>query len=98
MGACSDSSDVRSLEAFGALRKIELDSLAFVQRPVSILLDGGIVDENILAGRALDESVTFSSVEPLHRTLLSTHKQTPPKSVISLAVATRGLDSAKARG
>ncbi len=67
---------VARLEAFGAFEQIELDGLAFVQRAVAVLLDGREMHEYILAGGALDETVSLRPVEPLHSTLLS-HKETP---------------------
>src|ERR1039458_118118 len=68
--------DVARLETLRALEQIELDGLAFVQRAVAVLLDGREMHEDILAGGALDESVSLRAVEPLHSTLLS-HKETP---------------------
>src|SRR5271154_7193350 len=72
----SRSHYVARLEAFRAFEQIELDGLAFIQRAVAVLLDGREMHEHILAGGALDESVSFRPVEPLHSTLLS-HKETP---------------------
>jgi len=46
---------VARLEALRAFEQVELDSLAFVQRAVAVLLDGGEMHEDILAGGALDE-------------------------------------------
>src|SRR5208282_2935672 len=68
--------DVACLEALGAFEQVELDGLAFIQRAVAVLLDGREMHEDILAGGALDESVSLRPVEPLHSTLLS-HKETP---------------------
>src|SRR5580658_2417130 len=65
--------DVARLKAFRAFEQIELDGLAFIQRAVSVLLDGGKMYEDILARGALDEPVSLRPVEPLHSTLLS-HK------------------------
>src|SRR5580658_6955633 len=73
---CCCAHDVARLEAFRAFEQVELDSLAFVQRAVAVLLDGREMHEHILAGGALDESVSLRPVEPLHSTLLS-HKETP---------------------
>jgi hypothetical protein len=64
------ASDVGGAEAFGTLRTLELDSFAFVQRPVAGILNGGKVNEDILAARSLDESVALGSIEPLHNTML----------------------------
>src|SRR5208337_3734278 len=68
--------DIARLEALGAFEQIELDSFAFVQRTVAVLLDGRKMHEHILARGALDESVSLRPIEPLHSTLFS-HKETP---------------------
>ena|SRR5208282_1523368 len=65
--------DALSLQAFGALRDCELDRFAFGERSVSFRLDGGVMDENIISGSALDESIALRVVEPLHDTLFSFH-------------------------
>src|ERR1039458_9295857 len=83
--------DVARLEALRAFEQIELDSLAFVQRAVTVLLDGGEMHEHILARGALDKSVSFRPVEPLHSTLLS-HKETPfPSSLRIILPSLAGL-------
>ena len=41
---------VGRLEPFRALDAFELYRFAFVERAVAVLLDGGVVHENILAG------------------------------------------------
>jgi hypothetical protein len=69
-----DLGDVFSLEAFGALADLKLDKLAFVQRLVAVHLDGGEVNENILARLALNEPVPLGSVEPLDDTLFSSQR------------------------
>jgi hypothetical protein len=61
--------DVRRLQALGAARDFELNRLAFAQRFVTLRHDGGKVDENVLAGLALDESKAFAGVKPLHCSL-----------------------------
>jgi hypothetical protein len=40
--------------------------LAFVQRFVSISLNGGEVHEDVFAGLALDESEALAGIKPLH--------------------------------
>src|ERR1039457_6047185 len=74
--SCRCAHDVARLKAFWAFEQVELDGLAIVQRAVAVLLDGREMHEHILAGGALDESVSLRPVEPLHSTLLS-HKETP---------------------
>jgi hypothetical protein len=65
--------DALSLEAFGAFSDGKLHRFAFVERTVSFGLDGGVMDENIISGSALDKTITFRVVEPLHYTLFSIH-------------------------
>jgi|SRR5579875_2070988 len=60
---------VRSLQALGAAGDFEFNRLAFVQRLVAFSLYGGEVDENVLAGLALDESEALTAVEPLNGSL-----------------------------
>jgi hypothetical protein len=60
---------VRSLQALGAAGNFEFNRLAFVQRFVAFSLNSGEVDENVLAGLALDESKALTSVEPLYGSL-----------------------------
>jgi hypothetical protein len=71
VGLCAGN--VRCLKAFRPFQQIELDSLTFIQSPVTVLLNRGEMYEYILSGGALDETISFSPVEPLHYTLLS-HK------------------------
>jgi len=71
LGVAAD--DVRRLQTFGALEQLELYNLAFVEGAISVLLDHGEMDEHVFAGGALDESVSFGSVKPLHCTLLFIH-------------------------
>src|SRR4051794_34146751 len=59
------------LKALGALEQVKLDGLAFVERTISVLLDRGEVNENILSCGALDKSISFRPVKPLHCTFLS---------------------------
>ena len=66
-----EASDVRSLQTLGTAGDFEFNRLAFVQRLVPIRLDSGKVDENVLAGLALDESIALAGVEPLHCSLFS---------------------------
>src|ERR1700751_28324 len=69
---CADY--IARLEPLWPLEQIELDRLTFIQRTVSVLLDGGEMNEHVLTSGALDESVSLRPVEPLHSTLLS-HKE-----------------------
>ena len=69
--------DVLRLKAFGALFDFELDLLSFIQRFVTITLNGGKMYEHILARLALNKAKTFRSVEPLHGTLFFAHGAPP---------------------
>jgi hypothetical protein len=46
---------------------IELNPLAFFQVSVSVALDGGVMDENVLATLTLDKAVAFAAVKPFDR-------------------------------
>jgi len=61
--------DVRGLQALGAGGNLELNRLPFVQRLISLRLNRGEMNEDVLAGLALDESVALAGVEPLHCSL-----------------------------
>lgn len=67
------------METFWPLQQVELHRLSFVQRAVPVLLDGGEMDEHILATGPLDEAVALGPIEPLHCSLFSciTHNCTP---------------------
>lgn len=65
--------NVGGLQALGAADNLKLDRLAIVQAPVSIRLDRGEMDENVLSGLALDETITLTGVEPLHCSLFFAH-------------------------
>jgi hypothetical protein len=66
---CAD--DVCRLKAFGALEQVKLHGLTLVERAVAVLLDRGEVHEYIFHRGALDKSIPFRPVEPLHCTFLS---------------------------
>jgi hypothetical protein len=66
-----ESGDVRSLQTLRPAGDFEFNRLSFVQRPIPLRLDRGEMDENVLAGLALDEPISFAGVEPLHYSLLS---------------------------
>src|SRR5271157_830769 len=61
--------DVRCLQALGAGGHFELNRLAFVQRLISLRLNRGEMDEDVLAGLALDESESLAGIEPLYCSL-----------------------------
>jgi len=62
---------VSGLQAFRAGCYFKLHCLALVQRFIAAGLNGGKVNEHILSGFALNESVTLAGIEPLHGTLFS---------------------------
>ena len=63
--------DVRRLESFGALQQIKLHGFTFVERAVTVLLDGGEVHEYIFSRGALDKSISLRPIKPLHCSFLS---------------------------
>ena len=63
--------DVRCLQALRAGGNFKLNRLAFVQRFVPFRLNRGEVDEDVLAGLALDESESLAGIEPLDCSLFS---------------------------
>src|SRR6266567_6322313 len=71
-----DAENVGRAQPFGALLAFKLNGLAFIQGLVTLLLDGGEVDEDIFARVALDEAITLGAVEPLHYTLFL-HARSP---------------------
>ena len=66
-----EARDVRSLQALWTPRDFEFNSLALVQRLVSLSLNRREMNENIFARLALDEPKTLAGVEPLHCSLFS---------------------------
>jgi len=60
---------VRGLQTLGPTGDFEFNRLTFVQRLISLRLNRGEMDENVLAGLALDESKSLAGVEPLYRSL-----------------------------
>jgi hypothetical protein len=64
-----EGGDARCLQALGAGGHLELNRLPFVQRFVPLRLNRGEVDENVLAGLALDESKALAGIEPLNCSL-----------------------------
>src|ERR1700692_3595796 len=64
-----ESGDVCGLETLWTTSDFKLNRLAFVQRFVSISLNGGEVYEYVFAGLALDESKALAGVKPLYGSL-----------------------------
>ena len=61
--------NVGSLQALGAADNLEFNGLSLVERAIAVRLDGGEMDEHVLAALALDESKALASVKPLHCSL-----------------------------
>src|SRR3954453_11708758 len=61
-----DRHDVRGLSALGALHDLELNTLTFGQRLVTLLGDRREVDEKIFAALTLDEPIPLLVRAPLH--------------------------------
>jgi hypothetical protein len=66
-----EAGDVRCLQTLGATGNFEFNRLAFVQRLISLRLNGGEMNENIFAGLALNEPESLAGIEPLHCSLFS---------------------------
>src|ERR1043166_3575241 len=65
----SDLLDVRGLEALRPVYDLEFHRVALTQRAEAVRLDGGMVDEDILATVLRDEPEALRVIEPLYRTL-----------------------------
>jgi hypothetical protein len=78
---CEDRSalwrNVLGLQSLGSLLHFELDLLPFVQRLITVALNGREVHKNILSRLALDKSIALRRVEPLNGTLLFAHGYSP---------------------
>ena len=70
--------DVAGLRSLGSLFDIELDLLTFGQVTETVALNGGEMDEHVLASWALDETETLVTVEPLDCTNYSFRHFLPP--------------------
>ena len=61
--------NVGSLQALGALDNLEFNGLSLVEGAIAVRLDGGEMDEDVLAALALDETKALAGVKPLYSTL-----------------------------
>src|SRR6185312_7390296 len=61
--------NVLSLPALGPFDHVELDGLAFLERTEAVALDGGVVDEDVLAVRPREKSKALGIVKPFHCSL-----------------------------
>jgi hypothetical protein len=82
--------NVGSLQALGAADNLEFNGLALVERAIAVRLDGGEMDENVLASLALDETKALAGVKPLDCTLFF-HKCSFSKLKLSDALFFRDL-------
>jgi hypothetical protein len=57
---------VGSLQTFGTLFNREFHRLPFFQTTVSVHLDGGKVDENILTVITANKTIAFGGIKPLY--------------------------------
>lgn len=64
-----ESLNVLSLPALGPFDHVELDGLAFLERTEAVALDGGVVDEDVLAVWPGEESEALGIVKPFHCSL-----------------------------
>jgi len=61
--------NVGSLQALGAADNLEFNGLSLVEGAIAVRLNGGEMDENVLASLALDETKALAGVKPLHCSL-----------------------------
>jgi hypothetical protein len=57
---------VLCLPALGALGDVELNALAFLKRTEAVRLDGGVMDEDVLAVFAAQKSKSLGVIKPLN--------------------------------
>ena len=65
-GCGLDAFDVLCLPALGAFHDVELNLLTFLQAAKPVCLDGGEVNENVLAILAADKTIALGIVKPLY--------------------------------
>jgi hypothetical protein len=65
-GCGLDALDVLCLPAFGAFDYVKLNLLTFLKAAEAVGLNGGEVNENVLAVLAADESIALGIVKPLY--------------------------------
>ena len=67
------------LPAFRPLYNIKLDRLTLFQGAESVALNGGVMNEHVVAIGAADESEALGIVKPFHCSLLHNHSFCCPK-------------------
>jgi len=58
--------NVSGLRAFGALHNLKLDWISFLQCPIAVACDCGVVDKDVGTIVAPDEPISFRIIEPLY--------------------------------
>jgi hypothetical protein len=61
---------VRGQKALGTFQELEFHGFSFVEGPVAVFLDRGKMHEYVLTGGALNEAISFGSIEPFDCSLL----------------------------
>ncbi len=61
--------DFAGLKALVAVREVELDLFACVQAPIPVLLDNGVVNEDVIAAVLGDEAISLGIVKPFDLSL-----------------------------
>jgi hypothetical protein len=89
-----DLRDFLSLKALGTLDNGEFHLLSFLESPISISLNGGVMDENISTGIPLNKSVPLGIVEPLDFPSLSHACRDPFQSIKILSYMFLSLEEA----
>src|SRR5258708_4668853 len=78
-----DGCHVRSLWAFRSFDNVESHLLALTECLEPVLLNRGVVDEDVLALHRLNEAIPFGIIEPLH--LPVQHFGGPPRRIDAAA-------------
>src|ERR1700759_2854882 len=84
---CLDCANVLCLPALGALHDVELNLLAFLQRPEAVALDGAVMHEDVFARGAAEKTKTLGVVKPLNCSVFHL-----TCSSLTLCTAERNLD------
>jgi hypothetical protein len=61
--------NVGSLQTLGPADNLEFNGLSLVEGAIAVRLDGGEMDEDVLAALALNETKAFAGVKPLYCTV-----------------------------
>src|SRR5689334_14342490 len=69
-----NSVHVLGLQALRTLLDLELNLRTFIQAPVPVCLNGREMHEHVVAAGALDKSIAFGGIKPLHNTFFFHYK------------------------